>query len=156
MEKIKKPKDAGEAFVQKQVSMQKRFSEKDIGMATGNALTNAVSLAIAILGAQKGNLATKEDYQEEIAFWLNWLYKTSAEKKEYEAIPVLNETASPATSTEAKEEVEAAEYFSRKMEEENQRKEAELLNNNLLWTHNQIVRLYAPVARPPLNTGPLA
>ena len=118
MENIKKPKDAGEAFVQKQVSMQKRFSEKDIGMATGNALTNAVNLAIAIYAHRPDAEITAKDYQDQIKFWLDWLYNTSSEKKEYEAIPVIKEV-SPTPPVKIPPHLdEMAEAKKLKMEEE--------------------------------------
>jgi len=41
---VKKPKDVNEAFVIKQESMQKRFTEKDRGLAFGNAMTGAFNL----------------------------------------------------------------------------------------------------------------
>ena len=127
---IKKPKDAAEAFVQKQTSMQKRFGEKDIGMGVGNALTNACNLAIARLEREKGILATREDYQEEVKFWLDWLYKTAQEKKDYEAIPIV-EAEPKRTPTDILETIEAAEAANRGTRREEERENSELFDINL-------------------------
>lgn len=132
MATIKKPKDAGEAFVQKQTSMQKRFSEKDIGMGVGNALTNAVNLAMARLEREKAVLTTREDYQEEVKFWLDWLYKTAQEKKDYEAIPIIEEqTEAKRTPTDILETIEAAEAANHRTRTEEEREANELFDINL-------------------------
>ena len=61
-----------------------RNARVDIGQGVGNALAKAVDIAISRLSQEKKVLATREDYQEEVKFWLDWLYQRSSERIETE------------------------------------------------------------------------
>ena len=73
----------------------KRFDARDAGMAVGAALHDAVAISTAKLGKEKASLVTKENYQEEITFWLDWLLQLAQEKKDYLSMPVVEETVIP-------------------------------------------------------------
>ncbi len=67
-----------------------RMDNSSLGAMVGGILHDAVALTIAKLSKEKESLATNDDYQKEISFWLDWLFKLSQDKKDYESIPVVD------------------------------------------------------------------
>ena len=95
MEKIKVPKSSGEAFVMRQQGMKQRFSEKDIGMGVGNAITNATNLVIAMIDKAPQLALTPDDVAELIKEWTDRIYKIAQNKKEFESIPIVEDKTEP-------------------------------------------------------------
>jgi hypothetical protein len=89
---MEKPKDAGEAFLVKQEAIKKRGSAIDIGMGVGNALTNATNFVIALINANPEKALDLKDLEDQIRDWTNRIYKIGQDKKEFESIPVIDET----------------------------------------------------------------
>lgn len=60
----------------------KRWDNSSLSAQLGGLIHDAVALTIAILGQEKKSLATRDDYQEEIKMWIDWLYNFEEAKKE--------------------------------------------------------------------------
>jgi hypothetical protein len=86
------PKNASEAFAIKQEAIKKRGSAIDIGMGVGNALTNATNFVIALINANPEKALDLKDLEDQIRDWTNRIYKIGQDKKEFESIPVIDET----------------------------------------------------------------
>jgi predicted subunit of tRNA(5-methylaminomethyl-2-thiouridylate) methyltransferase len=69
---------------QDKMEMNKRQGKVDIGQGVGNSLTNAIVVSKAILEREKSVMATREDYEKEIKYWLEFLFNVSREKIEEE------------------------------------------------------------------------
>ena len=66
-----------------------RWDNQSIGAMVGGLMHDAVAIAVPKLLKEKASLNTKEDYQKEVEFWLDWLIQLSQEKKDYLSIPVV-------------------------------------------------------------------
>ena len=68
-----------------------RWDNSSVGAAVGGIMHDAVAVAIAKLNQEKASLITREDYEEEIKFWLDKLYKIAQDKKERAGIPIVED-----------------------------------------------------------------
>ena len=78
-----------------QQEWDKIAKNKEMSISVGACLHDAVAISTAKLGKEKASLVTREDYQQEVEFWLDWLLELSQKKKEYLSIPVLEEEIIP-------------------------------------------------------------
>jgi len=68
-----------------------QWEKSGLSAQVGGIGHDAVSIATTRLSKLKAGLDTREEYQEEITYWIDWLFKKYNEKISYESIPVIEE-----------------------------------------------------------------
>ncbi len=82
-------------FEEKQKSIAKYVDKKQLNISIWASIHDATDLAIARLAKErktKASLDTHIEYEIEIKYWLDFLFKLSQDKQEYEEIPIVEET----------------------------------------------------------------
>lgn len=71
-----------------------QWEKSGLSAKIGGLCHDAVALAIARLAKDrktKADLDTHKDYEEEIKYWLDFLFKLAKDKQDFEEIPVIEE-----------------------------------------------------------------
>lgn len=77
---------------EKQKNISKYVDRKEININTLACMHDAVAITIARNSKLKAGLDTKDEYLEEIKYWLDTLLKMAKAKVSYESIPVIEES----------------------------------------------------------------
>ncbi len=68
-----------------------QWEKSGISAQIGGLMHDSVAIATTRLSKLKAGLDTREEYQEEIQYWLDTLLKMAKKKVEYESIPIVED-----------------------------------------------------------------